>query len=708
MRAASLKLTFLLTFSLVSFATLASLLPRSTLASSSRESKAPDILDALALKDGSDGHPPLNPCLDFYRFSCGRWIEHTQIPPDKEVISHQSTALLDHTDEKLNQMLANFSQKNANAIKSGAATQLGDYYSSCLNFTNTARQAKNVLKTRIRKITEIRNLKDLARVTAQLQLEKIDAFFSFGSGQDLNDSARVIGFLGQGGMGLPEPDFYSKTDLKSIEIRQKYLEHIKNLFLLLGESSTAASHYGHMILTLESELALHAYSLDERSNPSRINHPMNQETLKKLTPSFDWDTYFAELIESPNSLGTLNVNEPEFFMQLERILKKTKLSLLKQYLIWQLTLRSASAVNSEFDAEYFSFWHSFLHGEKQMKPRWKRCTQAVEKQLGYALAEAYVSTIEVDRVRSKIEAMILGIKQAFHENLKELTTGSGAWMDPPTMQAALNKLTLLGQKLGAPTLWRNYTALITDRSSFLSNDLKVSAFETRRDLAKINKPVDRTEWEMMPWEINAYYDPSKNEFVFPFGILQPPSFDVNASDGANLGAFGGGTIGHELTHGYDNDGRQYDGNGTLKEWWTPQTKKLFEERSQCFIKQASTYKIEEVGLNVNGKLTLPENLADQGGVKLGYLALRSAQSKRLPAPLWLNKYSENQQYWIAYAQGWCMKRTPEGLRSLINTNEHPPEEFRVNGVVMNRPEFAHDFGCHEGDPMAPVNRCSLW
>jgi len=370
-------------------------------------------------------------------------------------------------------------------------------------------------------------------------------------------------------------------------------------------------------------------------------------------------------------------------------------------------------VNLAFDQADFEFWNKHLRGEKEMKPRWKRCTQAIERTLGYALAEVYVKTVDTVTVRNKVESMIQWIKTTFKNDLNELSSGKGGWLDTTTRDEALKKLEVLAQKVGAPEKWRDYSALKTEslttsNASFLTNDVKAVEFETRRDLGKIGKPVDRKEWDMMPWEINAYYDPAKNEFVFPFGILQPPSFDVRASDGANLGAFGGGTIGHELTHGYDNDGRQYDAKGNFKDWWTSDTKKKFEEKSQCFVQQANAYKIEEVGLNVDGKKSLPENLADQGGVKLGYLALSLAQSTRPHAKPWLGRYSENQQFWIAYAQSWCTKKRAEALRVQIKTNPHPPEEFRVNGVVMNRPEFARDFGCSVGSRMAPKNRCEIW
>jgi endothelin-converting enzyme/putative endopeptidase len=343
-----------------------------------------------------------------------------------------------------------------------------------------------------------------------------------------------------------------------------------------------------------------------------------------------------------------------------------------------------------------------------MPPRWKACTQAVETRMGYALAEAYVKLFDGQAIKAKTEDMITRIKRAFVDDLRALTIGLEAWMDEATEMKAQEKVSLLAQKVGAPEKWRDYSTLKTSAHNFLLSDLNVSRFEGLRDLAKIGHPVDHAEWAMMPWEVNAYYDRSNNEFNFPFGILQPPSLDLKASDGANYGSFGGGTIGHELTHGFDNNGSQYDAHGNLKNWWTAQTKAQFATRAQCYIDQASRYRIEEVGLYVNGKQTLEENLADQGGVKLGMVALETILAGKTEGPPLFGKFNERQQYWIAYAQSWCTKSTPERLRVQITTDVHPPAEFRVNAVVRNRPEFARDFGCRAGAQMAPLDRCALW
>jgi putative endopeptidase len=666
--------------------------------------KIPEILDGSALKDGRNGGAPVDPCQDFYQFSCGHWIETTEIPADKDRVMHQSTALIDRTDEQLNQLILRL-QKGDAALQTEATQPILDYYRSCLTFDKSVPAAQALLKTTLAQVDRISDLTQLTPILATLHRSGTGAFFLFGSGPDLKDSNSVIGFLEQGGMGLPEPSYYLEKEPKSKEIRQKYISHITKILTLVGQGKKMASRNARTVLALETRLAEKAMSFDERQDPSKTNHPLTREALKQLAPAIDWEVYFNTLAVPQSGL---NINEPEFFHNLSEVIQSAPLADLRAYLTWQIASRSASEVSPELDRENFEFWDKYLHGQNQMKPRWKRCTQEVEHDLGYALAEIYVKTVDTEAIRDKVRAMIRWIQQTFEKDLETLSTGEHAWLDRSTKAEALKKLSKLREKLGAPEKWRDYSALVTEPSNFLLNDIRIVEFENRRDIAKIGKPLDRLEWDMMPWEINAYYDPPKNEFVFPFGILQPPSLDVKASDGANLGAFGGGTIGHELTHGFDNDGRQYDANGNVKDWWTKETKQKFEERTQCFVQQANQYKIESVGLSVDGKKTLPENLADQGGVKLAYEALRIAMEKRPPAPLWLGKYTEKQQYWIAYAQSWCGKAKPETLRQQIKTNSHPPEEFRVNGVIMNRPEFARDFSCKEGSRMAPQVRCSLW
>ncbi len=667
----------------------------------------PDILDESALKDGSAGRGNVAPCDDFYQFACGTWMDHTTIPSDRSSIYHQSSGLADQTDDLLHTILLNYS-KGDFRVKSTYGKMLGDEYASCMARDQTVANSKTVLRTELAKIAAIHDSRSLALGVANLQLLGVPAFFSLASAANPNNSNETIAYASAGGMSLPDKDYYLNTDAKSLEIVAKYQAYIRALFIQNGASATNSTAAAQTIFAIEKFLASKALSLDDRNDPAKTNHPMDRAAFAALASPFDWASYFTAL--GLANLPSLNVTEPDFYANFGVLLTKFNLAETKTYLKWLLLDRAANSTGAENEKLSFAFWNRYLNGQKTPKARWKDCTARVENSLGYALAEAYVGQLDGAAIKARVEAMILQIKAAFADDLDRLANGQDAWMDHATEKAALEKLALLGQKVGAPDKWQDYDALKLGRDSFLQNSLNISIYSAKRDLAKIGKPVDRSEWYMMPWEINAYYDPSTNEFNFPFGILQPPSFDLKASDGANLGAFGGGTIGHELTHGWDDDGRKYDGYGNIKDWWSPETKAQFETKSACFVEQANAYPIVVEGktFQVNGAAIITENLADQGGVKLGYVALEKILQSRAPVAPWLGKYTENQTYWIAYAQSWCAKRTPESMRSLITTNPHPPEEFRVNGVLMNRPEFARDFGCKTGDRMVPAKRCSIW
>ncbi len=672
-----------------------------------QESHFPEILDATAMKDGRNKHAAVNPCIDFYQFSCGSWLEEAKIPSDRGAISRQVTPMDDGTDIQLNKILETYGHSDF-SISTPSAEKLRDFYLGCMNSTENAEQSLQWLKSEITKIQENHSNHDLAKIIAQLHLNGTDALFLFTSTKDFNDATRIIGDAGQGGISLTEPSFYitDHPNEKFQETLNTYQEHIMRIFLLLGENQANAHKISQSILKFETDLASRAYKLADRQDADKINHRLNRGGLIKLTPHFDWDTYFSEL--NLSDLTEINIDEPEFFEHLDQILTSTSQEDLNHYLIWQLAKRSAPKMGPEFEKESFSFWDTYLNGVKEMMPKWKKCTQSAQASMGYALAEAYVQTFDGKKIKSKAEEMIIQIKQAFSYELQSVSTGADPWMDQKTETFAQDKLNHISQKVGAPEKWQNYDALELTPTDYLKNSLNIAIFENHRELAKIGQPVDLSEWGMMPWEVNAYYEPSNNEFNFPFGILQPPSLDLKASDGANFGSFGGGTIGHELIHGFDNDGRKFDSYGNLKDWWTQETLDQFLLRTTCYINQGNNYKIEEVKMNIDGQQILNENLADQGGVKLGYVALDSILKHRSQAPLWSEKFTERQQYWIAYAQSWCTKYTPESLRHQLMTNEHPPAEFRVNAVLMNRPEFARDFGCSVGQPMAPATRCSMW
>lgn len=658
----------------------------------------PKIVDETAMKD-------VDPCADFYQFACGGFLDATVIPNDRSSVSRQVTPMDEAVDVNLNAILEGFKKGDLSSPATNEE-KLGAFYASCMSVDQNSKYNEDLALQFLPKIRKGLATRDsLAHLTAKMHKLGAGVFFGFGSAQDPNDSTRVIGDVAQFGMALPTVTYYLSKDPKFVKIREQYKAHVAKIFELTGVSEGRAKAIAASVLDMESFLAKKAYTPEEYGDPKKTNNPLGLSGLKKLAPEFNWDIYFQDLNVTTQAI---NVDEPEFFARINTFLQTYNREDLENYLSWIWLHRTASDIGGDFEKEDFAFWHTTMSGAKAMLPRWKHCTQEISGKMSYALAEAYLKTFDGTAIKAKTEEMITQIKAAFVDDLQSLNSGTDAWLDTATYQKALDKIGLIGQKVGAPEKFRDYTNLKVNASYYLENSLNDSAFGLARDLAKIGKPVDKTEWSMMPWEVNAYYDPPNNEFVFPYGILMPPSLDLTASDGANFGAFGGGTIGHELTHGFDNAGSQYDGHGNLVNWWTEDTRKQFDTRSQCYVNQADKYQIAEAGMNVKGQQTLPENLADQGGVKLGYKALEKILSTRAEGPLWMGRYSERQQYWIAYAQSWCTKYTQESLRRLITTNEHPPAEFRVNQVLRNRPEFARDFSCKAGAAMAPANRCSLW
>lgn len=672
----------------------------------SAEPAIPPILDDSAMKDGKNGRALVSPCEDFYQFACGTWIDNTQIPDDKRGVSRQVTIPLEMTDVVLNRILEKYAKGDL-TTPSSQAKQLGAFYQSCMNRQSDSHQSLRFVQKQLKSIQKLKSKDQLPRLIALAQSFGMGAFFNFGSFQDPEDSTKVIGNLFQGGIALPDRDYYLNTEEDSQKLLADYKTYIAKLFQLFGSNQQQSQAAANTVLDMETALAKVSLSLEDRYDTAKTLHLLSLEKMKNQLPDFDWKTYFSTLKLKDQQLSRLNLEEPEFFAGVIHMISDRPLSDLKIYLAWRLLDSTVEKLSGTYEDLHFDFWNKRLNGIDKKMPTWKACTQSVENNLGYALAEAYVKSFDGSVIKQKTEKMISEIKDAFQTDLISLSQGDEAWLDQPTYQGALEKIQAMAQKVGGPDRWRDYSQLEKQGSNFLFNSLYVTRFEVNRDLQKIGGSVDHTEWYMMPWEFNAYYDPANNEFNFPFGILQPPSLDFSATEGANLGSFGGGTIGHELTHGFDNSGAQYDAHGNVRNWWSKQTEQRFNERAQCFIDQANQYLIKEVDLKVDGKQTLTENLADQGGVKLGYMVLDKALQSRPQGALW-NGMTERQQYWIGYAQSWCTKSRPEALRVQMTSDPHPPAEFRVNGVVKNRPEFARDFNCSANQPMSPQNRCSIW
>ena len=639
----------------------------------------------------------IDPCQNFYQYSCGSWLKEFKLPADKASYWRQGNVLSDHVEESLNTLLLKLSE---NQKATGTQAKLGTYYKTCIDNKEKDIAGYTELKRRLKELDGLKDRASISKHFAQLALVGSHELFEFYSDQDLKDSSQMIATVDRGGMSLPDPDYYLKEDDKSKEIREHYKVNIASMMTLMGETESLSKEIADKILAFETDLAKHSMKKDDMRDTAKRFHPMNFQGLKDLAPNIDWEVFVAGLgISVPKKL---NVIEPEFIKNLNSILGQMKTSDLINILKYKFIHRSAYYLAGPLQQEDFSFWKKYLDGQNELPPRWKYCTQVVAGDMNEALGEAYVSSIpNAQEIRDKTKVLFHNIKNSFAVDLKKLT-----WMDKSTRIEAEKKLAKLTGKIAYPEQWRDYSKLEIKSDSFYTNELRATEFETRRDLAKIGKPTDRSEWQMSVWEANAYYTSANNEMVLPLGELVPPVFDPTSSDAANYSSLGGSTIGHELTHGFDDSGKDMDADGNFVAWWTPTAKKSFENLSTCFVTQTEAYDIIPGSkLRIRGKATLGENLADNGGLKLGLMALNKLSKRSTPK---FENLNEMQQYFLAYAQGWCTKISDEKLRDNLLTNFHPPPEFRVNAVVANRPEFAKAFNCKVGTPMAPKKRCSLW
>lgn len=641
----------------------------------------------------------VNPCEDFYHYACGKWLKEFKLPADRSSYNHQTSALGEATLAKLRTLLTEYSRGQVR-VPARYAQKLGAFYASCMDTSAIERQSPVAVNQAFHRIEALKTPEDIARLTAEIQLKGGGAFFSLTSQADLRDSKMNIADLSQGGLSFDDRGYYFEKDPKSVETREKFLAHVRKMFALAGFSKNEANAAAATVLAFETKLAERSLPVQDMQDSTLLYHPTDFPGVRAQIPSFDWTTYLRTLgLAEPS---TVNVATPEFFRALTDILRTEKTANLKVYLKWHVLRSMAPTLAKAFRDENFDFWNRYLAGAKKQSPRWKQCTVMVQREMSEALGEAYVNSFgDAAAIRSQVATMINQIKAALEEDFGTLT-----WFDAKTRSVASQKLSKVTDKVGFPERWRNFDELTVVGSTFGKNVENSSIFDKRFDLAKIGKPVDRSLWDMPPWEQNAYYDPSANQMVFPLGALIPPIFDLGSSRGANFGSLGGGWIGHELTHGFDSDGRHFDGEGNLNEWWSERTKADYEKRAQCLVEQANAYEVLP-GLTVNGKQTLGENIADQGGTKLGYLALLTATGGRPSAPS-VGPFNERQQYWVAYAQSWCTKETDARVRLLVKTDVHPPAEFRANAVLFNRPEFATDFNCRPGQRMVPQVRCSVW
>ncbi len=635
-----------------------------------------------------------DPCDDFYEFACGGWIAKATIPSDQGAWGRTFFEIDKRNEERVRTLLE---AAAAGQTKDDEGKKLGALYATCLDEEGAERASPAALRQQLARIDALPDLAALGREVARLHGEGAQAFFELGSMQDAKDATQVIAGADQGGLGLPDRDYYLNQDAKTVEVQKLYLAHAARMLELAGAETAAANAQAQKIFALESALAKASMSLVDRRDPQKVYHRLERAGLKKLAPHFDWDGYFDQ--SAHPDLQAINVVAPEFFAGLEAVLVSTPLDELRAYLRWNAVRADAPALGKAFVQERFRFTAAAFSGAKEDRKRWKKCVGFANDAMGQAVGKLFVEGAFSPEAKESSLAMIRDIEGAFGRSLDSLS-----WMDGETKAQARLKMDKVGNQIGYPNQWRDYSALQIDTTSYLLNAQRAAQFARNRDLDKVGKPLDREDWDWPPSIVNAQYDSQLNRMQFPAGILQPPFFDKSYPPELNYGGIGF-VMGHELTHGFDDQGRQYDALGNLRDWWTPASGKAYEERGQCVEKQYSGYTVLE-GLHVNGKLTEGENIADIGGLKAALAALRKERGGA-PGDT-VGGFTSDQRFFLAAAQVWCAKETEQSTRLRLTVDPHSPERFRANGPMQDLPDFAAAFQCKPGSKMAPEKRCEVW
>jgi putative endopeptidase len=638
----------------------------------------------------------VDPCVDLFKFSCGKWLDKNPIPADRPRWSVYSK-MEDDNERVLWGLLEEASRPDPG--RDANTQKIGDYFATCMDEPTIEKAGIAPLKPELAAIAGVKSRAGLTDLIARLHLEGESGaqLFGFGSGQDPRDASHVIGFVGAGGLGLPSPEDYIKTDAKSKETRDHYRAYLQKLFELLGDAQPARE--ATAVMRLETVLAKASLTPVERRDPYKTAHPMKRKELQALTPALHWDVYLKTLGEA--GLADFNVSEPRFLKAVNKELATAPLGDLRAYLRVHLVGLAAPYLSKPFEQADFDFYRAYLTGVKEQSPRWKRCVNWVDRDLGEALGEVFVRKVFPAQVKVDTERMVKQIRDAMAVRIEQ-----SPWMSPETKKQAVVKLQTMRDKVGYPDKWRDYSTLEIRRDDFAANVKRASVFETHRDLAKIGQPVDRGEWGITASTVNAYYNPSMNDINFPAAVLLPPLFDSKLDAAPNYGNTGG-TIGHELTHGFDDEGRQFDAQGNLRNWWTPDDDKEFRKRAACVSDQYAHYTVVD-DIKINSKLTLGEDVADLGGLILAYLAWEQETKGQKLEPM--DGLTPEQRFFVGFAQWDCGGDRPEALRLSARVNPHSPHEARINGVVVNIPEFDQAFSCKAGQTMykEPEKICRIW
>lgn len=661
-------------------------------ADSDGQSKSASGIDLKAMDTS------VNPCSNFYQYACGNWRKDNPIPPDRSRWSR-----FDELNERNLKIEREILEKaSSNAPNRPALDQkIGDYYAACMDESAIDAQGAKPVEPALDAIRRMPSKSALTPELARLQRNGARALFRFYVGADEKHANMNIANLDQGGLGLPDRDYYLRPDPRSVELRKQYEQHVRNMFDLLAkaEGKSGADSAAQAATVMRIETALAKASLDRvgRRNPDNVYHMMALADLQSLSPEISWSAYFA-VIGLPQ-IKTLNVAVPDFFKAVSAEIANTPLEDWKTYLIWHELAGNASLLSRPFREEAFQFDQRTLTGVKEMPARWKQCVTATDRALGEALGQKFVQVAFSGASKARALQLVGEIEKEMEKDIHD-----AQWMSPATKDQALTKLQEVTNKIGYPDKWRDYSALKIAPGDYFADASRSREFEVARNIGKFGKPVDKSEWGMSPPTVNAYYSPAMNNINFPAGILQPPFYNPKADDAVNYGGIGV-VIGHELTHGFDDQGRRFDGAGNLRDWWTSSDAKNFEQRADCVVQEYGKFSPVE-GATLNGKLTLGENAADNGGIHLAYMALMDSLAKHTMPKA--DGFTPQQQFFLGYAQIWCENTTEQAARLQANTNPHSPGQFRVNGVLQNLPEFSEAYSCKLGEPMVSTNPCRVW
>ena len=637
----------------------------------------------------------VSPCDDFYAFSCGGWMKTAEIPADRGTTSRGFISILERNELLMKDLLE---RAAAGKIPGDDGKKLGDHWSTCMDEAKLEASLTTMQKNN-KAFANIKDGKALAAAVAKLHLTNANALFGQGVMQDLKDSQTIVFGFFEGGLGLPDRDYYLVDDEKTVKVKNAYATHVEKMLVLAGDKPADAVAKRDLIMALEKRLATATRTKVEKRDVEKMFHRLERAGTKKLAPSFDWDGYFKGI--GLPKVTAVNVAHPPFVEAMELVVKETTPATWAAYLQWVQLRSSIPALPKAMQDERFRYESEALTGATADRPRWKKCVDLADSQLGEVLGKLFVAEHFGADGKTRAQAMVDAVRVSFAKNIDTLT-----WMDEPTKMEAHVKADKMITKIGYPDLWRDYSNYTTTRDSFLKNYSAGLAFELRRDLNKIGKPLDKNEWQMTPPTVNAYNDGQRNEIVFPAGILQPPFFNKAAPDAVNFGAMGM-VVGHEITHGFDDEGKSLDAVGNLRDWWSPESKELFVKKTKCVQDQFSnSVAIEDI--KVNGALTLGENTADLGGLKIALAALHVSMASVATTPAVTSPYTPDQLFFLGYAQSWCSKYRPEVARLRAATDPHAPPFLRVNNPLSNMSAFAAAFGCKASDRMVRATTCEVW